>query len=66
MRFHRPGYNELAELNSEVSGFQSLAAFRITRFLLRYKHLLGDYCIPVDIGAVDSNGATECRGRRLG
>ena len=26
MRFHRPGYNELAELNSEVVWVQSLAA----------------------------------------
>ena len=54
MRFHRPGYNELAELNSEVVWVQSLAVSGLP-VPAALQTPAGDYYRSVDIGAVDSN-----------
>ena len=54
MRFHRPGYNELAELNSEVVWVQSLAASGLP-VPTALQTPAGDYYRSVDIGNADSN-----------
>ena len=54
MRFHRPGYNELAELNSEVVWVQSLAAAGIP-VPSALQTPAGDYYCSVDIGSADSH-----------
>ena len=53
MRLHRPGYNDLQELNSEVQWVQSLAASGIP-VPIALQTRTGDYYCSVDIGQGES------------
>lgn len=53
MRLHRPGYNDLRELNSEVQWVQSLAATGLP-VPTALQTQTGDYYCSVDIGHGDS------------